>query len=285
MSAGTSIHSRNRFKTYQSSPNNIPGLVLLLDSSVGVTASAGAVSSWADVTTGRGTELIQGVPELRPSVGVSLNGKPTIRFSRDYLYCADFTKFNLGTNSLLMYVVCSLDSGGSSGRVSFISGKFGHLNYPTGTTNGVGRYYIGKDNNNYVYGAYWTNGLFNGYDTIANFSTAYRIYMLNLQRVSTGTMTNGLYVHGRAAMTTTATDNKGNWVPNMPFCVGAPCKHDGTLYTSLNDIAVNSSTREFMAGNVAEVGLFQRDFLFRGDEITLINQYLVRKWGLSALSA
>jgi hypothetical protein len=184
-----------------------------------------------------------------------------------------------------MYVVCSLDSGGSSGRVSFISGKFGHLNYPTGTTNGVGRYYIGKDNNNYVYGAYWTNGLFNGYDTIANFSTAYRIYMLNLQRVSTGTMTNGLYVHGRAAMTTTATDNKGNWVPNMPFCVGAPCKHDGTLYTSLNDIAVNSSTREFMAGNVAEVGLFQRDFLFRGDEITLINQYLVRKWGLSALSA
>lgn len=271
--------------SYTSYPLQLKGLKLLLDSTVGVTSTSGVVTGWNDVTSGNGGTWGQATASLRPTVATnSLNGKQTIRFNGSVLYSTN-NSYNMGTDSLLMYIVTSMDGvNGGVGGNGMPAGTLGHVCGCRGfVINGqsVGRYHISRDVNNYTQGGTWTSGTWVLTDAIAQFSSAWRVYMLNIPRVSTGALEITYYVHERK-FTTASSDNKGNWVPGATFNIGGICASDKTQFTS-ESTATSVGNNGFFRGNVAEVGLYQRDWPYRPDEIRKLQKYLQLKWGLSAI--
>lgn len=265
--------------SYAAYPSHLKGLRLLLDSTVGVTSTSGVVTGWNDVSSGNGGTFGQVTASLRPTVAAnSLNGKQTLRFNGSVIYSTN-NNYDMGRDSLLMYVVACLDAlnGSPAGAANLICGCGGFVT----NSQSVGRYRIRRDVNNYTYGDTWTNGLYSLNDTIAAFSSAWRLYMIHVQRVNSGSIQFEFYVHDRK-LSMASNDNKGVWSPGAPFQIGGNCAADRTQYTSESQ-ATTAVNNVFLRGNIAEVGLYMRDWPYRPDEIRKLQKSLRLKWGLSAI--
>ena len=130
------------------SVKNVPGLVLWLDGSQGVTSDVnGSVSKWAD-QSGNANDAVQLTAGLRPTlVAQSINGKPAIHFTTNasntpfpHLTVPDATTLRLGTGDF--YITCVVKwSNANSGPLGAVftkqdvAGPFAgyalYMNYPT----------------------------------------------------------------------------------------------------------------------------------------------------------
>ena len=88
-------------------PNELPGLVLWLDSTSGVSTTAGAVGGWSDRSPAH-NDAAQGDPTLRPTLALNVIGSlPAVRFDgvSTMLTIADAASLHWGTDDYALAVL------------------------------------------------------------------------------------------------------------------------------------------------------------------------------------
>jgi hypothetical protein len=83
-------------------PARMSNMVLWLRADLGVTASSGSVTTWAD-QSGNGNDFTQSTTARKPTTGTTVAGKPALHFDgTQWLHCAN--SFNY--RPLTVYVIC-----------------------------------------------------------------------------------------------------------------------------------------------------------------------------------
>ena len=255
------------FYTILTSPLALDGCSLWLDSadSSSVIRSGTSVSAWNDKSS-RGYTFTQTNSAKQPVYTPNaLDGKSTIGFLGQFLSGA--SGFELGRNSLAMFVVCGIESWNA-----YIISKYGYPNPNDGNI----RFSLGGGNT-VVWAKHYNPGL--NESVMGNgMLSGYVILELVVKRVEGKDIT---YFNGTIPQTNTNVWNSSikTYAPDISYNItnpfnmilGGRCDYDES----------NNAVADF-EGKIAEVVAYLNPYDFTDSKRYQIEGYLAHKWGLES---